>query len=420
MALVIIVIAIATLRTKKQPSIVEAKNYLPIESYISAEALVEKNKQQESEKEALRHEPWKHKRNPSETVAYTLLLLGTIALVISILYSSSILAFIGLGLTLWGALLLFIKPTKYVKASLLDSTVISSLRTVDQMIKDLDYEGKAIYLPPRYFKQLKGGKVFVPSKENSSIPPAEEIAEEEIFLKNPKGICLTPPGLGLANLYEKELRKDFAKVDLNYLQNNLPKLFIEDLEIAENFELTTEDNVIQAKITGSIYKSLCEEARKLSRIGQSIGCPLCSSIAIALTRATGSAVIIEKIEESKDGKTIEANFRLLEAIEPQAQAELLLEEMDRLVSMRVHAALSNFASLLLTGFGSIILAWVGWLTWYDITMWDKDIALIFFGSRTGEAISLGIGMKVIYYFLIGLALILSGLPTFLRRKRSKV
>ncbi len=69
-------------------------------------------------------------------------------------------------------------------------------------------------------------------------------------------------------------------------------------------------------------------------------------------------------------------------------------------------------------FGSIILAWVGWLIWYDITTWGKDIAFIFFGSRTSETIGLGIGMKVFDYFLIGLALPLSGLLIFLRRRIS--
>ncbi len=69
-------------------------------------------------------------------------------------------------------------------------------------------------------------------------------------------------------------------------------------------------------------------------------------------------------------------------------------------------------------FGSIILAWVGWLIWYDMTTWGKDIAFIFFGSRTSETIGLGIGMKVFDYFLIGLALPLSGLLIFLRRRIS--
>jgi len=55
--------------------------------------------------------------------------------------------------------------------------------------------------------------------------------------------------------------------------------------------------------------------------------------------------------------------------------------------------LPNVAGLFLVAFGLIILAWVGWLTWFDVITWGKDIVIIFFGSRTGEAIGLGIGMK---------------------------
>lgn len=83
----------------------------------------------------------------------------------------------------------------------------------------------------------------------------------------------------------------------------------------------------------------------------------------------------------------------------------------------VHRNLTRtLAGLLLITFGSVLLAWVGWLTWYDVTVWSKDIPLIFFGSRTGESISLGLGMKVIYYFLIGLVIFIVGLVTFLRRR----
>ena len=294
--LVIIILAVAVIKIKKQP--LKTKD--------------EKPHFKKPKTKAPRRKPRKHKRELPEKAAYTLLLSGTLALAVSIFYSSSTLAFIGLGLTFWGALLLFIKPTKYVKTSLLDSTAVSSLTSIDQIITELNFKGKAIYLPPKNLKETKGGKLFIPSKKELIIPPAEEATEEKVFLRNPKGIRLTPPGLGLANLYEKELRKNFAKVNLQYLQNNLPKLFIENLEIAEDFEMNIEDNKIQVKIVGSVYNDLCNEARKLSNICSSFGCPLCSSIAVALTRATGKPVLVENIEVSDDDKTIEAHYRLIE------------------------------------------------------------------------------------------------------------
>jgi hypothetical protein len=55
------------------------------------------------------------------------------------------------------------------------------------------------------------------------------------------------------------------------------------------------------------------------------------------------------------------------------------------------------------------LAWVGQLTLYDMTTWGKDITRIFFSSRTAEYMfpTLGIDMRVIHYFLLGLSLLLS-------------
>ena len=76
----------------------------------------------------------------------------------------------------------------------------------------------------------------------------------------------------------------------------------------------------------------------------------------------------------------------------------------------------NLIILSLVGSAVIVLAWVGWLTWIDITVWNKDLGAIFFGSRTGEAISLGIGMTVVSYFLIGMLLLAAGAVLFLRER----
>ena len=83
---------------------------------------------------------------------------------------------------------------------------------------------------------------------------------------------------------------------------------------------------------------------------------------------------------------------------------------------RLSHLLTNLAGLLLTVLGLAILAGVAWIAWFDLTSWGKDIALILFGSRAGEAVSLGIGMKIIHYFVIGSALLLSGSIIFLRRR----
>jgi hypothetical protein len=72
--------------------------------------------------------------------------------------------------------------------------------------------------------------------------------------------------------------------------------------------------------------------------------------------------------------------------------------------------------LSLVASAALILAWVSWLTWVDATEWGKDLGSIFFGSRAGEPISLGIGMTVMHYFLIGLSLLAVGLVVLLRNR----
>jgi hypothetical protein len=72
--------------------------------------------------------------------------------------------------------------------------------------------------------------------------------------------------------------------------------------------------------------------------------------------------------------------------------------------------------LSLVASAALILAWVSWLTWADVTHWGKDLGSVFFGSRASEPISLGIGMTLIHYFLIGLSLLAAGVVLFLRNR----
>jgi hypothetical protein len=292
-------------------NVIEPQNN-PVETEPRIQALIKRVEQLETEKEALRLQLWKTRRRPPGIIGYTVLLTGAAALITSIAYSSNILALIGLGLSFWGILFLYARPVQYMKAGLIDSTAIASLTTIDRVLGDLKYEGKGIYLPPKYLKDFKSGTVFIPSKKETQVPTADQLSKENVFIKDPEGLCLVPSGLGLTNLYETELGRDFAKVDLTYLQRNLPKLLIEDLEIVEDFQMNTKGNLIGIKIQGSSYADFCNKLREFSNICGTFGCPLCSSIACALTRATGKPIKVEKTAHTPDGKGLRILLRILE------------------------------------------------------------------------------------------------------------
>jgi hypothetical protein len=67
------------------------------------------------------------------------------------------------------------------------------------------------------------------------------------------------------------------------------------------------------------------------------------------------------------------------------------------------------AGLLVTAAGIVLLAWIGWLIWYDTTTWGKSPAQILLGSRIGEAMSLGIDAKAVHYMVVGGILLPIGL-----------
>jgi hypothetical protein len=366
------------------------------------------------------------KTSLTKAITLAFLSIGIIALFTSIVYVSSILAFIGLGLVFWGAILAYIQPEPYTKKAILDATVIPSIATLNQIIQELNYKGDAIYLPPKYLKDPEASKVYISKQKDGKLPKPELTLnhDNELFLENPHGILLTPPGDRLSRLFEKRLDTNFAKTDLKYVTQNLPKLFIEDLEIAENIEIETEHSKIKIRITNSAFKEAHKENSNPSCSYHSIGCPLLSAIACALTKATGKPIVIESIQSYKDGENIEATYRILGEIEtvtllPEIKPEELTEKLlaEPIQQYVKKSFLPNSLNLLITAIGVSILALVAWITWTDISFWGKDIALIFFGSRTAEAISLGIGMKLIHYFLIGLALFITGLLAYLRRSK---
>jgi hypothetical protein len=261
-----------------------------------------------------------------------LLLLGTASLIASIYYGSSILAFIGLGLVFWGGILLYIKPEEYARKTVLEAALSPALTTLNQMIQELGYRGDAIYLPPKYFTDPETTKVYVSKQKLASLPTPEQTQEHENqpIARTPQGLLLTPPGIQLSKLLEKSLGRSFLRTDLRTLKQTLPELFIEKLEIAESLEIQAENDAterkedepepipetntttIRARINKPVYGASFKETEGLSQPTASISCPICSAIAIALTKASGKLVRIADFKSSEDGKTIEAIYEMME------------------------------------------------------------------------------------------------------------
>src|SRR3990170_5525830 len=155
------------------------------------------------------------KKSPTKKASFILIATGTTALFASIFYSSSILAFIGLGLLFWGILFTYIRTDEYTKKALIDAIAYPQVDTLNKLVQELDLKGTTIYLPPRYFKNPETHKAYIQKQNGDALPTPEQIQEQEtqLFTQNPLGMLMTPPGSELTKLFEKTLGTNFARVD---------------------------------------------------------------------------------------------------------------------------------------------------------------------------------------------------------------
>jgi hypothetical protein len=250
---------------------------------------------------------------PPRLLSSILIMMGAVALFISIIYTLLILAFIGLGLLFFGVTFTYVRSDDYVKKILLDATVSSQQATLKHIFQELQYEGYIVYLPPKYFRNPEVHKAYLSEQKNGQLPRLEETQkkEQDFLIENPPGALFTPPGAELSKLFEKTLGTNFTKVDLQYLQRNMPKLFVEDLEIAQNFEMEIEDDKIRVKIRDSVYNaSDVETEESLSKYSE-LDSLLSSAIACALAKTTNKPVVIEKRETREDGKDVTIEYRTI-------------------------------------------------------------------------------------------------------------
>jgi hypothetical protein len=282
----------------------------------TAKQLIQSVDQLQKETQDLKKQIQTLNRNSTIRISIIFTIPGILSLILSIITESQVLAFIGLGLTFWGALFYLVRPMTYVRGSLLSTTATTLYQITDRIIKNLNLKGKGIYVPPypkevylpQHLEGLKETIVFLSQDANQTAPSIEEMATGKFVTRNPKGVILIPPGSSFLDQIEKALRTDITKMNLEDLCTTLPQLILENFQFAKEIEMKTENNQIHLKTTDSIYKNLYRD-ENLKSLGL-LGDPLTSAVACTIARATGKQVTIQDINVSPDTQTIETTFQL--------------------------------------------------------------------------------------------------------------
>jgi hypothetical protein len=281
--------------------------------FLPADSQAELAKPSEGENTLRKLVKWNNVTLAGE-IGIALMTPGVLALIFSVVSDSQVLAFVGLGLTFWGALFFLVQPKKLVQGSLLDATAAASYSTIDQIISDLKYtQARCWYIPPypkraylpEHLKGLKEMMVFISAREGTGLPSLEEIANKKFMLQNPEGIDMTAPGAGLLDQIENELKLDPTQTNLQTLCETLPQQILENFQLAKEIEMKPENDSVSLKITGSIFRSLYLE-KNLKSV-HLLGCPLVSALACAIAKTTGKAVTINTLGFDAETDTTQAS-----------------------------------------------------------------------------------------------------------------
>jgi hypothetical protein len=198
-----------------------------------------------------------------------------------------------------------------VSLTLLNASAEAAAANIERLILELNLSEKGVYLPPKNLKNTESSLIFIPETPKTPLPTTEE-TNEKLLTNEKTGAFITPPGSSLSRLFEEELGYSFTKTDLKQIQNKLPELLVEDLELAESAEIQIQSNVVTLEITGSILDEICRQTDFQPKTHKQVGCLLSSAIACALAKATGKPVTIQNETRNPENKTTHIEYQIIE------------------------------------------------------------------------------------------------------------
>jgi hypothetical protein len=251
---------------------------------------------------------WKLRAKPEGRIAYMLLALGLTLCVIAIYYSHHVASVLGFTLIFWGALLMYLSPIQLVRKEVMDYTISDYNGNLSRIIEELGYKGYPLHISPGTLWGMNNTILWI-SKDNITVRPSDEqLSSEELFLDDPKGIVISPPGQGLMRLMEDEINS-FTTMGFDELSLNLQRVLVEGLEVAESLEFVREDQMIKLTTKGIILLDLIQKNAK-NPLNMRIGDPYNSAIASTLARSTRTPVLIESVEIDSKNEIVTTIFKI--------------------------------------------------------------------------------------------------------------
>lgn len=179
--------------------------------------------------------------------------------------------------------------------------MVAMARTSGGILGALSLAGNSQYLPARH--GLRKEKVFVPATIGQATP-AKALTEDLVLSPgkdgSTPGIIVEPLGLVLLDSVEAELRVKIADAGLESAEGAL-QILKHGFGILWDFHFKERDGKTVLRVK---HKSLLDACRTVRRerpdTCRQMQCVGCSCLLAAAARATGRAVAVEEVDNSKD------------------------------------------------------------------------------------------------------------------------
>ena len=168
-------------------------------------------------------------------------------------------ALVGLGMIFWGMIVGYITSGEYVKLEVLESTNLSYLETLNEIVQKLHSKETAVFLPSKYLSNSKSNMIYFTENKTSELQSISEKMLETENNQGSKSRLMIAPGNQLLRLFEKTLGKKFTDGDFSFFETNIPRLLINELEIAQNVTIKIEENIVRVEIKNLITSEIPRE-----------------------------------------------------------------------------------------------------------------------------------------------------------------
>ena len=209
---------------------------------------------------------------------------------------------ISIGLVFMGLFALAILGEPNMPRTLSEAAMISGARASGDTLKGLSISGNSAYLPAKH--GLTKERVLIVANKGEIVPPGA--LSDDLLLSPGKdgsspGIVMEPYGLMLLDRVESDLGSKLSDAGLESAEGML-QMLKHGMGMMRDFHFKERDGKTVLRVEYSGLLEACRTVRKerpdTCRQMQCVGC---SCLLAAAARATGKAVSVEDVDNSKDG-----------------------------------------------------------------------------------------------------------------------